>query len=123
MITFLAYTSVHALRTSYSFSKAYVPTEIEVDDKYIGFVDSAMLLFLGLGNFLIAIYPLDRPIRFLYIAMILCSIEFTLIPVSMTLMDGISAFIILLILMSVNGFLQAFTWPNLLTVVHTVASP
>lgn len=41
----------------------------------------------------------------------------------MTYLKGAGAFIVLSILMSVNGFLQSFSWPNLLTLVHSVATP
>ena len=38
-------------------------------------------------------------------------------------MTGDSAFAVLVILMGLSGFLQSFTWPNLLPLVHSVCSP
>lgn len=123
MSSFLTYTSVHALRTTYSSSKSYFPDEIGIDGEVIGIVDSIMLLFIGIGNLVIAMYPLSKPIRALWIALLLCAIEYTFVPISMNLMSGTGAFVVLIILMGINGFLQSFTWPNLLPLVHTVCSP
>lgn len=72
--SFLAYTSVHALRTTYSFSKSFLPQQISVSEELIGIVDSVMLLFIGLGNFLIAIRPLSKPIEAIWVALLLCSL-------------------------------------------------
>ena len=41
----------------------------------------------------------------------------------MTYLYGWSAFFILLLLMSISGFIQSFTWPNILSLAHTVAKP
>lgn len=38
-------------------------------------------------------------------------------------LSGASAFTTLLILMGFSGYLQSFTWPNLLPLVHSVCSP
>lgn len=72
--SFLAYTSVHALRTTYSTSKSYLPDEINMKEELIGVVDSVMLVFIGLGNFIIAVWPLSKPIRALWLALLLCAI-------------------------------------------------
>lgn len=41
----------------------------------------------------------------------------------MDILSGPPAFATLVILMGLSGFLQSFTWPNLLPLVHTVCSP
>ena len=55
--------------------------------------------------------------------LILCGAEYALVPLSMSVMTGLPAFLLLLILMGLSGFLQSFAWPNLLVLVHTVATP
>ena len=89
----------------------------------IGIVDSFMLLFVGLGNFLIAVHPLPKPIRAVWVALLCCAIEYCLIPITMNALTGSAAFAMLLILMGLSGFLQSFMWPNLLPLVHSVFSP
>ena len=114
---------MHALRTSYSFSKAGFPDLIHVDEMYLGLADSAMLFFLGLGNLIIALKPFNKPIRVLWVSMVICALEYMLMPISMNYLSSTSAFIVLFILISINGVVQAFTWPNLLTLIHRVATP
>lgn len=82
-----------------------------------------MLLFLGIGNFFIAIVPLGRPVLLLWVTLILCGAEYGLVPITMTLMSGLGAYLLLFFLMGLSGFLQSFSWPNLLVLVHTVATP
>lgn len=82
-----------------------------------------MLLFIGLGNFMIAIKPLSKPIRALWIALLLCGLEYCLVPISMDNLHGVAAFTVLLILMGLSGYLQSFVWPNLLPLVHSAFSP
>lgn len=41
----------------------------------------------------------------------------------MDLMTGRPAFAMLIFLMGLSGYLQSFTWPNLLPLVHSVCSP
>lgn len=78
VVSFLAYTTIHALRTTYSFSKAYLPASIHVEEELIGLVDSVMLLCVGLGNLLIAtrIGPgrITNPVLTLWVSLILCAL-------------------------------------------------
>lgn len=59
----------------------------------------------------------------MWIALVICALEYCLIAYLMGIMKGGFAFATLLILMGVSGYLQSFTWPNLLPLVHTVCSP
>ena len=115
--TFLCYTSIHSLRTSYSYAKSDIAKQIGVESKLMGIVDALMLLFLGIGHFLHAIKPIRKPVLTLWVAMILCGINYEMISICM----GIKSFAnlpILCILMCVNGFLQSYTWPNLLMIIN-----
>ena len=49
----------------------------------MGIVDALMLSFLGLGHFLHAVYPIKKPVRSLWIGMVVCAINFELIPLSL----------------------------------------
>ena len=86
-----------------------------------------MLLCVGLGNFLIAtrIGPgkVSHPIFALWMALVFCALEYCTIPFAMNRLDGYPAFFTLLFLMGLSGFLQSYTWPNLLPLVRTVAHP
>lgn len=82
ILTFLCYTSIHTLRTAYSSAKSDIPADIHLEDtKFMGIVDALMLSFLGLGHFLHAIYPIKKPVKSLWIAMIICAVNYGLIPV------------------------------------------
>ena len=48
--------------------------------------------------------------------MIICAINYALIPLSID--SHLNNLTYLTILMSINGFMQSYTWPNLLMIVH-----
>lgn len=122
LYTFLTYTSIHALRTSYSFAKSSIGIEIGVSSKSMGIVDCLMLSFLGIGHFIHAIYPISRPVKYLWMGTIACGINYAFIPFCM-LFPSLTNIYMLSALMSVNGFLQSYTWPNLLMIIHSHFDP
>lgn len=118
IVTFLCYTAIHSLRTSYSFSKKAIAEDVEVNIKYMGIVDALMLCFLGIGHYMHAIRPIKRPVRSLFIAMIACGLNYGLIPGWMNV-NFLASIYALSVLMCINGFLQSYTWPNLLMIVNS----
>lgn len=122
VFTFLCYTSIHSLRTSYSYSKNDIARDVDVESKYMGIVDSLMLTFLGLGHFLHALYPIKKPVLSLWIAMIVCGINYALIPACVNV-SALANIYIVCVLMSFNGFLQSYTWPNLLMIINSRFNP
>ncbi|KAL4493656.1 hypothetical protein ABPG72_004149 [Tetrahymena utriculariae] len=50
IILFLGYSSLHCMRTGWSFTQKYIQDDLpEITDKDIGYMDTAFLLFLGIG--------------------------------------------------------------------------
>jgi|JI10StandDraft_1071094.scaffolds.fasta_scaffold253074_1 sugar phosphate permease len=88
----------------------------------MGIVDGLMLSFLGLGHFLHAFYPTKKPVLSLWIGMILCGINYSLIPLTLTI-KPLANIYILSLYMCINGFLQSFTWPNLLMIINFNFNP
>ena len=63
-----------------------------------------------------ALKPVEKPVKTLWIAMIFCAISYALIPFCIdSHLNNLPA---LTILMSINGFMQSYTWPNLLMIVR-----
>lgn len=122
VITFLCYTAIHSLRTSYSYSKKAIAEDVDVNPKYMGIVDALMLCFLGIGHYLHAISPVKKPVQSLWLAMIFCGLNYALIPGCMNL-SFLASIYVLSVLMSLNGFLQSYTWPNLLMIVNSKFKP
>lgn len=91
---------------------------MDIDSKYMGIVDALMLTFLGIGHFLHAIKPIKRPVSSLWVAMIICGINYGLIP-GFTAIEALSNIYIIALIMCFNGFLQSFTWPNLLMIINS----
>lgn len=84
----------------------------------MGIPDALMLGFLGLGHFLHAVKTIDKPVKILWISLIICGINYALIPILMDI-DFLSNLVVLCVLMSINGYLQSYTWPNLLMLVNS----
>lgn len=84
----------------------------------MGIVDALMLTFLGIGHFLHALYPIKKPVKSLWIALLICGMNYGLIPVCL-LITYFKNIYVLSVLMSFNGFLQSYTWPNLLMIVNS----
>lgn len=88
----------------------------------MGIVDALMLTFLGVGHFLHALQPIKRPVKSLWIAMLICGINYGLIPLCMGF-GPLGNIYVLSIFMCINGFLQSYTWPNLLMIVNSKFDP
>jgi sugar phosphate permease len=84
----------------------------------MGIVDALLLSFLGIGHFLHALYPIKKPVMSLWIAMILCGINYEMIPLTLGI-KPLANIYVLCICMSLNGFLQSYTWPNLLMIINS----
>lgn len=117
LLTFLCYTSVHCLRTAYSSAKGGILKDLNLkDDRLMGIPDALMLFFLGVGHFMHSMKPLKYPIKSLWMAMIVCGINYALLPIMMDV-EYLNNFVILCVLMSINGFMQSYTWPTLLMTI------
>jgi len=123
-LTFLSYVSIHSLRTTYSYSKHYIASSIHTDKSMlgtpsyiIGLVDTSMLLSLGIGFLYHALVPNKKPVRNLSLALIICAISYAIVPYAID--HGIDSLYVVLALMSINGFVQSFTWSNLLVIVNS----
>jgi sugar phosphate permease len=114
-VTFLTYVSVHCLRTSYSFAKSVLHSKYGFSDSFLGIVDALFLCFLGLGHLLHSAWPTSTPRRSLVVGLTLCSVNF--MAITMVLASSMASWLVLL-LMAINGFLQSYTWPNLLELVN-----
>jgi hypothetical protein len=51
----------------------------------MGIIDALMLTFLGIGHFLHAIKLIKKPIKSLYIALLLCGINYIFITIFMSI--------------------------------------
>jgi sugar phosphate permease len=88
----------------------------------MGIVDALMLGFLGIGHFLHTLRPIKKPVKSLFVAMMLCSLSYGLIPFC-TYVHSLSNIYVVSLLMCFNGYLQSYTWPNLLMVIHSKFPP
>lgn len=88
----------------------------------MGIADCLMLTFLGIGHFLHALYPIKKPVMSLWIALIICGINFAFIPVCMNI-GSLSSIYTLSLLMCSNGYLQSYSWPNLLMIINSKFNP
>ena len=89
----------------------------------MGIIDALMLCFLGIGHFLHAIYPIKKPVESLwFFGMILCGINYGIIPFVMNV-GALTNIYVLAIFMCINGFLQSYTWPNLLMIINSRFNP
>ncbi len=84
----------------------------------MGIPDALMLLCLGIGHFTHAINPIKKPVTTLWIAMMLCGIVYATITICMSF-KPLASIYTLSILMSINGYLQSYSWPNLLMLIHS----
>lgn len=76
-----------------------------------------MLMSLGIGFLYHAIVPDKKPVRNLSLAMIICAITYAAIPFAID--HELNNIYTILALMSINGFVQSFTWSNLLVIVNS----
>lgn len=75
-----------------------------------------LLLSLGIGHFSHVLYPLKHRVKGLWIATLLCALDYMLIPLAIETLH-IRSFLLLFILMAINGYLQSYAWPNLLMII------
>ena len=75
-----------------------------------------MLLCLGIGHFYHTLSPIEKPVKTLSIAMVACAISYSVIPYAID--HYLNNLPTLMILMGINGFIQSYTWPNLLMIVN-----
>lgn len=76
-----------------------------------------MLLSLGIGFLYHALVPNKKPVRNLSIALLVCAITYAIVPFAID--NGFNNIETILLLMTVNGFVQSFTWSNLLVIVNS----
>lgn len=84
----------------------------------MGVLDSLMLLFLGIGHFIHAIKPMKKPIKCLWIAMLVCATNFIIMPILIDV-SPFHSYFYLLIFVAVNGYVQSYTWPTLLMLINS----
>lgn len=56
VLTFLAYTLLHSIRTSYAFSKPYIKTTYDLSNLFLSVLDASIYMMLGVGFLLRFIY-------------------------------------------------------------------
>jgi sugar phosphate permease len=88
----------------------------------MGIPDALMLMCLGIGHFMHAIKPIKKPITSLWVAMMFCGIVYGIITSCMGL-KPLANIYVLSVLMCINGYLQSFSWPNLLMLIHSKFKP
>lgn len=77
-----------------------------------------MLYALALGFFQQTILPFAKPVFALGIGLLLTALFFILIPILLNAFVG-QSFVILCILMCLDGYFQSFAWPNLLMLINS----
>lgn len=77
-----------------------------------------MLYTLALGFLQQVLFPFKNPVHSLAIGMFLTAFFYVLIP---TLLGAFVAqsFVILCVLMCIDGYFQSYAWPNLLMLINT----
>ena len=129
IISFLNYTSIHVLRTAYSFIKFMLPislaTSVEAIGKCVfdvGVIDALMMVSLGIGHFVDAIRPTKTPVNDLLVGLVSCGLLYIVLCFCFNI-EFLCNIWILALIMCINGYLQAYTWPNLLMIVHSQFDP
>lgn len=82
----------------------------------LGLIDTLMLLCLGAGHFYHTLSPIQKPVKSLWIGMIVCALSYSMVPFAID--HNLNNLFTLMILMGINGFIQSYTWPNLLMIVN-----
>jgi sugar phosphate permease len=77
-----------------------------------------MLYALAIGFFQQTILPFSRPVVALGIGLLLTAFVYVLVPILVNAFVP-QSFVILCILMCINGYFQSYAWPNLLMLVNS----
>lgn len=77
-----------------------------------------MLYALALGYLQQAIFPFAKPVFALGMGLLLTAVFYVLIPVALGAFTE-QSFVLLCILMSIDGYWQSYSWPNLLMLVNS----
>lgn len=118
LITFFCYVGIHSLRTTYSFSKGLIATDIQVEDSQLGIIDSLMIYALALGFFQQAVLPFSKPVQALCIGLFFSGLIYSFIPLTVSTIRW-KSFGAVAFLMCIDGYFQSFAWPNLLMLVNS----
>jgi sugar phosphate permease len=112
MLTFFGYSTLHAMRTSWSYSKKLMQNETGITNEDLGFVDMSFLLCYSLG--LAFIGPLgDRFNRryFLALGYYTCGLAYLVFP-TVHHFFGVTNIWVLIIFMSINGLGESVGMPG-----------
>jgi OPA family glycerol-3-phosphate transporter-like MFS transporter 3 len=114
ILTFVSYAFLHALRTGYSFSKAYFKIEYELSNTFLAVLDSSIYFAMGLGFFFRYFFFNSKNIvSSLFITGMIFISSFTLfllLSITNVITSG-NAEVISLILLIIYGFFQMNCWP------------
>jgi sugar phosphate permease len=77
-----------------------------------------MIYALAVGYFQQTVLPFSRPVLALSWGLMLTAFFYILIPIFLT-SSFLQSFAILCVLMSIDGYFQSYTWPNLLMLVNS----
>jgi len=77
-----------------------------------------MIYALAIGYFQQAVVPFSRPVLALVCGLMLTALFYILIPICL-ISSSAQSFAILCVLMSIDGYFQSYTWPNLLMLVNS----
>jgi sugar phosphate permease len=120
ILTFLAYTMMHSLRTGYSQSKAYFKQEYDFSKTFLAVLDSSIYFAMGAGFFFRYFFLNNKDIIYsFFLTGMVFIISFALFPLLSIagILDGGDAGWISLILMVLFGFFQMNCWPVSLLLV------
>jgi sugar phosphate permease len=114
VLTYIAYTIMHSLRTAYSYSKTYFKVEYNFSPTYLAVLDSSIYLAMGVGFLLRYFFLNKKDIIFSYFTTGMAFIiAFALFPFLSFVgaLDKSSAQWVSIILMIIYGFFQMNYWP------------
>lgn len=77
-----------------------------------------MLYAIAIGFFQQSIFPFSRVVFTLGIGLLLTAFFFILIPVTLTNIAS-GSFVVLCVLMCIDGYFQSYAWPNLLMLINS----
>jgi sugar phosphate permease len=75
-----------------------------------------MLYALSIGFLQQVFFPFPRPVLALTIGLFLTATLYACIPIALL---SINLFLVLAILITLNGYFQSYAWPNLLMIVNS----
>jgi OPA family glycerol-3-phosphate transporter-like MFS transporter 1/2 len=120
LLTFLAYSSMHSIRTSWSYSKSLMQnhqTSLNLSNQYLGFGDTAFLLFYSIGLALLGPMGDHLPQRyFLSSGYALAAISFLIFPAGYHFFGWTNPWI-LIITLATNGLGESVGMPGSMNVL------